>query len=227
MAIDRMITPTPGDSRAWPRRDMAPARGQVSRGIERVLLTIGILSLGYFLYVTIETHLYQAVENRELDAILASAPASRPIGSVIPAAGSTLGRIEIPRLRVSTIVRAGTDARTLRLAVGHIPGTSLPGETGNIGLAGHRDTFFRRLRDIRAFDEIRLVTPSGTYAFEVEATRIVKPNDTWVLQPTEVSMLTLVTCYPFTYVGSAPDRFIVRAVALSSPTHQIAVSATR
>jgi sortase A len=122
-----------------------------------------------------------------------------------------IGRIEIPRLGVSTIIRAGSDARTLRLAVGHISGTAFPGESGNIGLAGHRDTFFRRLRDIRVGDEIRIVTPGETYTFKVEDTSIVKPRDTWVLNDTPTPVLTLVTCYPFTYVGSAPNRFIVRA----------------
>lgn len=182
--------------------------------LERTLLIVGLALVGYYAYVSVETHLYQALENRELDAILTSAPSvpsTRPRPA--PAAGSTLGRIEIPRLGVSAVIRAGSDARTLRLAVGHIPGTALPGEGGNIGLAGHRDTFFRRLRHIRADDEIRIVTPEGTFAFRVEDTKVVAPKDTWVLEPTRASTLTLVTCYPFTYVGSAPNRFIVRAVA--------------
>lgn len=112
------------------------------------------------------------------------------------------------------MIRAGSDARTLRLAVGHIPGTSLPGDGGNIGLAGHRDTFFRKLRDIEPDDEIRLVTPDGTFSYRVQRTDIVWPKDTWVLDDTGRPALTLVTCYPFTYIGSAPQRFIVRAVEL-------------
>jgi sortase A len=130
-----------------------------------------------------------------------------------PARGSLIGRIEIPRLDVSAIIRAGSDSRTLRLAVGHIPGTAMPGEAGNIGLAAHRDTFFRRLSDIRADDDIRLVTPEGTYTFRVARTLIVEPSDVWVLDATGAPALTLVTCYPFTYIGSAPRRFIVRALA--------------
>ena len=118
------------------------------------------------------------------------------------------------------MIRAGVDARTLRLAVGHIPGTALPGDGGNIGLAGHRDTFFRKLGEIRTFDVIRVVTPTGTFSYEVERTRIVKPEDTWVLEDTSVPSVTLVTCYPFTYIGSAPDRFIVRAIASASPAQQ-------
>lgn len=181
--------------------------------LERLLVLAGIAALGYFLYVNIETRLYQAMENRELDAILAAGPPAMPLLNAAPVApGSAIGRIEIPRLGVSSVIRAGVDARTLRLAVGHIPGTAFPGDGGNIGLAEHRDTFFRKLRDIRTFDEIRIVTPDGTFSYEVERTRIVKPEDTWVLDDTSIPSITLVTCYPFTYVGSAPDRFIVRAI---------------
>jgi sortase A len=192
-------------------------------------LLIGIVCLGYYGYVTSETALYQAYETRELDAILASAPATRETpreysdalvlpranATVIPrkrpAAGSALGRLEIPRLSVSAIVRVGSDSRTLRLAIGHIGGTALPGERGNMGLAAHRDTFFRRLGEIRPDDQVRLVTPDGTFVYRVEQTQVVEPRDTWVLNPTDEPALTLVTCYPFRYVGSAPQRFIVRA----------------
>jgi sortase A len=214
MAIGRLITLAPDDE--WgPLPPHADRRcSGLWRALERIFLVVGLVSLGYFAYVVAESHLYQALENRELDAILASAPAPAPTVRVprpAPARGSMIGRIEIPRLGVSAIIRAGSDARTLRLAVGHIPGTAFPGESGNIGLAGHRDTFFRRLRDIRVDDEIRIVTPENTYAFRVERTSVVKPRDTWVLNETPAPALTLVTCYPFTYVGSAPDRFIVRA----------------
>jgi sortase A len=193
--------------------------------LERLLFLVGFALLGYYGYVTLEARLYQAMENRELDAILASAPERDDAGApatptptptrrVPPAHGSVIGRIEIPRLGVSTVIRAGSDARTLRLAVGHIPGTALPGDEGNIGLAGHRDTFFRKLRDIQPDDEIRVVTPDGTYLYRVQGTNVVWPRDTWVLDDEGEPLLTLVTCYPFTYIGSAPQRFIVRAVEL-------------
>jgi sortase A len=186
------------------------------------LLAVATVSLGCFVYASLESRLYQSYEDHQLDEILKSAPARpAPVRSAAgvatvpphhdPAPGSVLGRIEIPRLHVSAVVRAGSDARTLRLAVGYIPGTALPGEPGNVGLAGHRDTFFRRLRDIRPHDEIRVETPRGTYRYQVEGTKIVKPDDVWVLDPTPHPTLTLVTCYPFTYIGSAPRRFIVRA----------------
>jgi sortase A len=127
------------------------------------------------------------------------------------APGSTIGRIEIPRLGVTAIVRAGSDARTLQLAVGHIPGTAYPGEPGNVGLAGHRDTFFRQLRDIRPDDVIEMVTSEGRFTYRVQRTDVVQPSDVWVLDPTREPSLTLVTCYPFSYIGTAPERFIVRA----------------
>jgi sortase A len=183
---------------------------------------VAIVCLGYYGYVSAETVLYQAYENRELDALLTRDATSPPVDRTsavaarpTPARGATVGRIEIPRLGVSAIIKAGTDARTLQLAVGHIPGTALPGETGNIGLAAHRDTFFRRLREIQSDDEIRLITPEGSYSYRVERTNIVEPRDVWVLDPTAYPVLTLVTCYPFSYVGTAPQRFIVRAVRTS------------
>ena len=225
----RRATPAPTDR--WgplPPHANRPRRATV-RWLERILFLIAFACLGYYAYVVVEARLYQAMENRELDAILASAPppvapgpplstsAPRPRPRPRPAQGSVIGRIEIPRLGVSTIVRAGTDARTLQLAVGHIPGTALPGEDGNVGLAGHRDTFFRRLRNIRPDDEIRVVTPNGTYVYRVQRTNVVQPRDVWVLDPTSQPTLTLVTCYPFSYIGSAPQRFIVRA-SQTSPT---------
>lgn len=197
-------------------------RPRLRRWLERLLFLIAAACLGYYLYVLEEARLYQAFEDKELDTILASRGASPEQADAIvargpqPAQGSTIGRIEIPRLGVSAVIRAGSDARTLRLAVGYIPGTALPGEKGNMGLAGHRDTFFRKLRDINPDDEIRVTTKGGVFHYFVQRTNIVQPRDVWVLDPTGYPALTLVTCYPFTYIGSAPQRFIVRA-ALRSP----------
>jgi sortase A len=222
MAIGRLITQVPSsEGTPAPRRARS---GRLSRALERLLLAVGLLTAGYYIYVNVETALYQQLENRELDAILSTDVERTPSGPPgesdkarpprkRPLQGSTIGRIEIPRLGVSVVIRAGDDARTLQLAVGHIPGTALPGEAGNIGLAGHRDTFFRRLRNIRVGDEIQIVTIDGHYTFRVQDTRVVRPTDTWVLDPTPTKTLTLITCYPFTYIGSAPDRFIVRATA--------------
>ena len=227
MAIWQRVTPTPTDGwgplpphgEGGPGKPRRTTRPRTLRWLERVLLAVGVVCLGYYGYVSAETMLYQRLENRELDAILASAPpaAARSANGVAeiarprPAEGERIGRIEIPRLGISAVVRAGSDARTLQLAVGHIPGTALPGEAGNVGLAAHRDTFFRRLKDIRPDDVVRVVTPDGSFEYRVQRTNVVNPEDVWVLDPTEQPALTLVTCYPFTYVGSAPQRFIVRA----------------
>ena len=104
------------------------------------------------------------------------------------------------------------DASPTKLhAAGHIPGTAFPDEPGNVGIAGHRDTFFRKLSQIHRDDLITLTTPVGSYRYSVEWTRVVAPADVAVLGPSQSAVLTLVTCYPFTYVGPAPQRFIVRA----------------
>ena len=221
MATWRPATLTPTDARGPlpPHATAPPVRRRGLKLLERLLLVIGLICLGYYGYVLGESALYQAYETRELDKILANGGASSYTEERVaptaprprPATGSTLGRLEIPRLEVSAIVRAGSDARTLQLAIGHIGGTALPGEEGNIGLAAHRDTFFRRLGEIRMNDEVRLVTPEGTFTYRVDGTQIVEPTDTWVLSPTKEPALTLVTCYPFRYIGSAPQRFIVRA----------------
>lgn len=229
-ARPRRISQPPSDAYGpLPVRASAGRDARARRWLERALLIVGVCSLGYFSYVSAESYLYQAFENRELDAVLQSRsamPASRqvsPAPEPPPAPGSRIGRLEIPRLQVSAIVRSGSDAKTLRLAVGHIPGTALPGAAGNVGLAGHRDTFFRRLQDIRSDDEIRFTTPTQTLTYRVQRTDIVRPSDVWVLEPTREPTLTLVTCYPFTYVGSAPERFIVRATL----EHPSAVVKTR
>jgi sortase A len=150
----------------------------------------------------------------------AGAPAAKGAQSAEPAPpkmaeGTLVGRLEIPRLGVSAIVLEGVEARTLRRGAGHIPGTVLPFQNGNVGIAGHRDSFFRPLKDIGKNDIITLTTPEGTYRYMVEWTRIVNPDDTEVLDDPGTPALTLVTCYPFYYVGSAPKRFVVRAVRIA------------
>ena len=109
------------------------------------------------------------------------------------------------------MILEGTDDVTLRRAVGHIPGTSLPGQKGNVAIAGHRDTFFRGLRNIHRGDAITLTTLKGSYRYRVDSTEVVDPQDAEVLYESDDATLTLITCYPFYFVGSAPRRFIVRA----------------
>jgi sortase A len=177
---------------------------------ERALFGLAAVLLGWYLWQHAITAYEQAAANRELESVhlaVAIPAASR----ARPVAGALVGRVDIPRVGVSAIVREGDDTATLQHAVGHIPDTALPGEAGNAGLAGHRDTFFRGLRNVRAGDRISVTTPAGVIEYVVRGTRIVDPDDVSVLNPTEPQTLTLVTCYPFYYIGSAPRRFIVHA----------------
>ena len=128
------------------------------------------------------------------------------------AANGVIGLLDIPRLGVSVMVVEGVGSKSLRRAAGHIPGTALPGQPGNAGISAHRDTFFRPLRNIRRNDVITINTVLGEYRYRVVSTRIVSPSDVEVLDSGDEEVLTLVTCYPFYFVGAAPDRFIVRAV---------------
>jgi LPXTG-site transpeptidase (sortase) family protein len=134
-----------------------------------------------------------------------------------PETGDPIGRLVIPRLHLRAIVREGADSGTLDVALGHVPGTALPGHTGNVAIAGHRDTLFRCLRNILKGDSIVLQTIHGSYTYHVERTEIVKPQDVAVLTSGSYSEITLITCYPFYYVGPAPDRFIVKA-RLNNPS---------
>lgn len=144
----------------------------------------------------------------------------------VPRPGELIGRLRIPRLDLAVMVREGAGESTLRRAVGHIPGTGLPGQIGNLALAGHRDTFFRPLRNIRKNDVIDLETAHGTLHYLVQSTQIVSPSDVGVLKASAGKTLTLVTCYPFYYIGSAPKRFIVRAVEVGSGGGPAALTAS-
>jgi sortase A len=127
-----------------------------------------------------------------------------------------LGRLVVPRLGLSVMVAEGIDNRTLRRAAGHIPGTARIGSGGNAGIAGHRDGFFRPLKDVRSGDEVVVTTPGAISRYRVEWAEVVPPEDTSSLRPTTYPALTLVTCYPFHYVGTAPDRYVVRARLIES-----------
>jgi sortase A len=199
----------------------------VPRWIERLLFLIGIVCLGIWVYAFVDARLTQKREEQRLEEALrqrTAAPAATETDALGAfhrqetretraelAEGDLIGRIEIPRVGVSAIVLQGVGSKTLRRGVGHIPGTPLPVDDGNVGLAGHRDSFFRALKDIRQNDTIELTTLDGTFEYKVEWTKIVTPEETSVLADDGAPSLTLVTCYPFYYVGSAPKRFIVRA----------------
>jgi sortase A len=128
-----------------------------------------------------------------------------------PEPGDLIGRIEAPRLGVSAIVLSGLDSSTLRRAAGHVPRTALPGQGGNVAVAAHRDRHFAGLRDVAIGDEITFTTPDGVHRYRVSGTEVVEPRDVRVLDDRGREELTLVTCYPFNYIGPAPNRFVVYA----------------
>jgi LPXTG-site transpeptidase (sortase) family protein len=134
-----------------------------------------------------------------------------PPPPVAPAPGTWIARLEVPSVKLATTVLEGTDDGTLSRGSGHIEDTPFPGRTGNVGIAGHRDTVFRPLRHIHLGDEMRLTTADRIYHYKISKTLIVSPDDVYVLDPTENPTLTLVTCYPFDFIGHAPRRFIVQA----------------
>ena len=131
-------------------------------------------------------------------------------------AESTLAVLRIDSAEIEVPVFASTGKQALSKGAGHVEGTARPGDNGNIAIAGHRDTFFRGLKDLEVGADIEMATPEGSRVFRVAELRIVDPLDVSVLDPTEDTVLTLITCYPFYYVGPAPDRFIVRAELLQN-----------
>jgi sortase A len=168
----------------------------------------------------VDAWVFQQRQSRHLERLLANHPLANHSNFTLQRASAMvasglIGRLEIPRLGLSAMLIEGDDQRTLRRAVGHIPGTPLPGQPGNVALTGHRDTFFRPLRNIRASDIIVITTLQGQYRYRVVSTRVVSPDNVAVLNPGAGEILTLVTCYPFYFVGAAPDRFIVRAERLA------------
>jgi sortase A len=209
---------------------------KAARWIANVLLLAGVTAVSFSAGSFIAMTIWQKWQNYRFDQQrTVSQTTIQPQVQPHIRNGEIVGRLAIPRLNVRAMVREGTGERTLGLALGHIPGTALPGQKGNIGVAGHRDTLFRALKDVAANDEITFETPHDTFVYRVENTRIVKPEDVQVLDPGPTRELTLVTCYPFEYVGSAPDRFIVKAKLISDtagdndiheqPAHVIAVAA--
>ncbi|HLY60870.1 MAG TPA: class D sortase [Terriglobia bacterium] len=200
-------------------------------------LIVGLWALGYCGYVLLDAKAFQAYETWRFERAVKNFKASQAQGKDLypspnpplsaetnsikagsaasaASAGFPLGQLEISSIGLSVMIIEGIDRKTLRRAVGHIPGTSLPGEQGNVGIAGHRDTFFRPLRNIHRDDVITLTTLKGVYRYRVDTTELVEPEDMSVLNKSDEAILTLVTCFPFYYVGPAPKRFIVRAVGI-------------
>ena len=200
--------------------------------LQIVFFLVGAIALGYVGFVTLEGFFYQRHSLRQLEnkpqtlgansapsqptagAPDAKSPYGIPLRRVV--AGSAFARLAIDRLHLQVAVVEGDSDADLRLGAGHIPYTALPGNSGNVGIAAHRDSYFRPLRNIHKGDLITLSTPDDTYQYQVDSTEIVTPDHSEVLLPTPEPSLTLVTCFPFYYVGSAPERFIVRAHQLTA-----------
>jgi sortase A len=182
------------------------------RWTRRVLMLTGVLAFAYVALTLFNARLFQKAASSTLESQIQAAGLHPSIQAKnVVKEGDLLGRIEIPRIGMSVMVLQGTTSKSLRLGVGHINGTALPGESGNIGIAGHRDTFFRGLKDVHRDDEVLLQTTSGIARYEVDWIQITAPGDGGILSLTKEPGLTLVTCYPFHYIGPAPERFIIHA----------------
>ena len=188
----------------------------VLRWLEYGCWIAGILCLAVFVLSWLSTLSFQASQARSFKA-LQGAHLHTGQQPMPPRPGELFGKVAIPRIGLSAMVAEGDDSSTLARAVGHIPGTATPESVGNIGLAGHRDTFFRKLERVRPKDLIQLETAQGKYEYEVVRLAVVDPDLTEVLDSSDESELTLVTCYPFHYVGAAPRRFIVQSSLVGRP----------
>jgi sortase A len=168
------------------------------------LWTLALLNIGYWVRSSFKAKLSQTRGARELDR-------GGTVASSL-SAGDVVGRLEIPRLSLSAVVFEGADPDVLERGAGHLPGSALPGDRGNTVLAAHRDTFFRSLRGIEVGDLVKIHRPQRDSAYVVQSARVVEPDEVDVLKPTAEPALTLITCYPFRFIGPAPERFVVRAV---------------
>jgi LPXTG-site transpeptidase (sortase) family protein len=190
---------------------------EVGKTLGRALILAGALMLAGWGYSLLQELRFERAATGLLEGkihsngIVSRLDSHRNQLLVQPRPGDIIGRIDIPRIHVSVIVLEGSNSRILRFGAGHIQGTALPGTRGNIAIAAHRDTFFRPVRDIRPNDIITLTTLRGIFQYRVDGTEIVDPDDIQVLYRTRDPQLTLVTCYPFYYLGAAPKRFIVHA----------------
>jgi sortase A len=210
-------------ARVPPARRSRPGGGEVFAVGQYLCLFLAIACLSYYALGYGLARLFQMDQSRRFDRIVrlrpdrspshSSALPSRGSGPAAPTfpEGSLIGRVEIPRIGISVMVLEGDSEDILGKAVGHVPTTAFPGGRGNVVIAGHRDTFFRPLREIRKGDGISFTTTYGIYAYQVESIEKVGPQDTQVLSDPGEPTLTLITCYPFNFIGAAPERFVVRA----------------
>jgi sortase A len=211
--------------------------------LARLLTVLGIACLGYYGYIAVSAAVFHREQLHRLEALranqvsartrpepFAAARAELPAFSpdtttgIRPAANDSqtledgvVGLLEIPRLGITTPVVSGDDDEALEIAVGHLPDTPLPWEPGNSAVAAHRDGIFRPLENVRKGDRVIVRTTRGDFEYQVQNTQIVPPTDLSVLEPLGDDALTLITCYPFNYIGSAPKRFIVHAIRTAGP----------
>ena len=195
--------------------------------LERALWTAGCCALGYYIFTNVDASLTQrqlaeSFEKSKHDvALTAQTTLDYSTADVHQAPGRPgsrlIGRLEIPKLDVSSVILEGVGPQTLRVALGHVPGTSLPGQPGNVAIAGHRDTFFRSLRKIAICDEVSVETTARTYYYQVRSFEVVDPRNVNALRFHNKNELTLITCYPFSYIGPAPKRFVVHAEPVLPP----------
>jgi sortase A len=188
------------------------------RWAERALLVVGAALVTLWLGSVGGAAIYRAEAGRRLDAAgrAATEQGGRSTARAAAArremaASGLVGRLAIPRLRLASVVAEGVDPLTLGRAVGHLPGSALPGEAGSVVLAGHRDTDFSRLRDIRRGDRIFVSTLDGRFCYRVDSSAVVAPERTDAIPADGGRRLVLVTCYPFEWIGPAPRRFVVWA----------------
>jgi len=201
--------------------------------VSGALIALGTACLILYAMAGVQTWQYQRGAKAEIKEMVSAdrpAPVVPKTPSAIPkrdaapplVPGEVIGRVDIPRLKLSAAVAEGDDDKTLGKAVGHLPDTPLPWQRrGNVGLAAHRDGLFRALGGIRIDDEVRLVTRQGEYHYRVKKTHIVDPDDVWVLAPTTRPTITLITCYPFSFVGNAPQLFVVQAELVGDVTGKV------
>jgi sortase A len=194
-----------------------------------------LLALGVVLGVWSATSYFQMEQTRRMpvppppltitqtlpDGAKPTEPAQPPPPVQPPARGEWLARLEAPSVRLTATVLEGSDDATLKRGAGHIEDTPLPGQTGNVGIAGHRDTTFRALRRVKVGDPLDLTTRDRVYHYRIAQTSIVSPKSVEVLDPTAEPTLTLVTCYPFEFLGHAPKRFIIQARLVNQETRTV------
>jgi len=193
------------------------AAGLLWRLLEIGLFAAALFALGLFAREMLGSWAFQRAAGARFDREVARADAAGPKPSPAPARDA-LARLEIPRLGLSKIVVDGADKEDLSHAVGRIPWGGVFGGSGTVGLAGHRDTHFRKLADVAVGDTLRVTTLAARYTYVVEDTRVVEPDDVEILAPTGRPRLALVTCYPFHYIGPAPHRFVVEAREVEAQT---------